>query len=165
MTRDDVLRLLKPLSDEAILGLTLYGEARGEPIEGIIAVGCVIRNRVRKDLKGDTRPDWWGETYRGVCLAKWQFSCWTPKGGEDNFHTVIQAAKGLLAKTPATPLLEQCAWVALGISRGAILDTVKGADHYHTVQMQPRPAWAQQFVPITQVRRHLFYRLYRESAA
>ena len=47
MTRDEVLALVHPLPDDAVLGLTLYGEARGEPIEGQIAVACCIKNRVQ----------------------------------------------------------------------------------------------------------------------
>ena len=164
MTRDDLKALLAPLPDEAILGLTLFGEARGEPIEGLIAVGCVIRNRVLTDIGHDRKPDWWGEGYRGVCLKRDQFSCWSPKGGEANFNAVVAATQLLLAHEPAPPLLEQCSWVALGISRGALLDTVKGADHYHAVQLRPRPPWAQSFVPIVQVRNHLFYRLYPKAA-
>jgi N-acetylmuramoyl-L-alanine amidase len=151
MTRDELKTFLAPLADEAILGLTLYGEARGEAIEGVIAVGCVIRNRLL-----DRR---WPNTYRDVCLQKAQFSCWAPIGGEANFNTMIEAAKGLLANQPAPALLEQCAWVALGISRGALLDTTKGANHYHAVSMHPRPKWAQSFIPVVQKGQHVFYKL------
>ena len=34
------------LTDTQILLLTLWGEGRGEPIEGRVAIGSVIRNRV-----------------------------------------------------------------------------------------------------------------------
>lgn len=159
MTQSALLRFLLPLPDDAILGLTLYGEARGEPIEGIIAVGCVIRNRVRADLKGDGKPDWWGEGFRQVCLKPFQFSVWNVKEPDANHQTVMDAAALLIAQQPAPPLLEQCAWVALGISRGAILDTVKGANHYHTVALKPRPAWAQSFAPVMQKGQHVFYKL------
>jgi spore germination cell wall hydrolase CwlJ-like protein len=153
VNRDELLKFLAPLPDDAIHGLTLYGEARGESIESIIAVSCVIRNRAQ-DAKSR-----WGKTFREVCLQKWQFSCWTPKGGEANHQTVMDAAKALLTKTPVAPALEQCAWVALGVGRGAILDTVKGSNHYHHVAMAPRPAWAQAHVPTVQKGAHLFYRI------
>lgn len=156
MTRDELKAFLAPLPDEAILGLTLYGEARGEPVEGIIAVGCVIRNRVL-----DKR---WPDDYRGVCLQKAQFSCWDAVGGESNFQAVLAAAQILKAHEPVPPALEQCAWVALGISRGAILDNTKGADHYHALRLTPRPSWAQSFVPVVQIRNHLFYRLTPKAA-
>ena len=56
------------LSDLEVTLVTLFGEARGEPVEGLIAVGSVIRNRVKAAR--------FGSTYRAVCLARWQFSCW-----------------------------------------------------------------------------------------
>lgn len=48
---------------------TVYGEARGEPPEGKIAVIHVILNRAA--IGG-----WWGSTPYDVCHHKWQFSCW-----------------------------------------------------------------------------------------
>ena len=35
------------MNDEDILARTLYGEARGEGIDGIEAVACVIMNRYK----------------------------------------------------------------------------------------------------------------------
>ena len=151
MTPD--LTWLNPLSDDALLSLTIYGEARGEPLEGQIAVACCVRNR-RRD------PDHrWGETYRAVCLQPSQFSCWSPAGGVTNHDTVLQAARSLLTKADVVPLLDQAAWVALGISRGAILDTVRGANHYHTASLVPRPAWTKGRTPLLQKGGHVFYRL------
>ena len=51
------------------MAATVWGEARGEPFEGKVAVAWVIINRSRK-------PGWWGEDIRSVCSARWQFSCW-----------------------------------------------------------------------------------------
>lgn len=153
MTRDELRTFLSPLPDDVILCLTIYGEARGEPIEGQIGVACVIRNRL-KDAKHR-----WGTSYRDVCLQKAQFSCWSPKGGEANHEAVLDAASVLLNHGPTPPLLEQCCWLALGISKGAILDNVKGANHYHAIGMQPRPQWAQSYVAITQKAQHVFYKL------
>ena len=34
---------------------------------------------------------------------------------------------------------------------------VKGCTHYHTVKMQPRPAWARAYAPSVHVGSHLFY--------
>lgn len=154
MTRDELKVFLAPLPDEAILGLTLFGEARGEAIEGIIAVGHVIRNRV-KDAKKR-----YGQTYREVCLRKLQFSCWNPSPSDPNFQRVVKAATGLMT-TPivSEPTLEQCSWVALGIVRGALLDNSKQANHYHTVQLKPRPSWAQSYVPVIQKGNHVFYKI------
>lgn len=153
MTRDELRTFLAPLPDEAIHALTLYGEARGEPIEGIIAVSCAIRNRAQ-DAKHR-----WGTTYREVCLQKAQFSCWAPVGGAANHQAVLEAAALLIRKDKAPALLEQCAWVALGVGQNAIFDNVKGSNHYHVASMTPRPSWAQAHVPTIQKGHHAFYKL------
>lgn len=152
MTREEMKVFLAPLPDESILGLTLYGEARGEPIEGQIAVACAIRNRVN-----DSKHRW-GTTYRAVCLQPKQFSCWNDSA-DANHAEVLRAATLLLTNGVVPPLLEQVAWIALGIARGALLDSVKGANHYHVVGMTPRPSWAQTYVPICQRGHHAFYKL------
>ena len=153
MTRDELKAKLAPLSDDAILALTIYGEARGEPIEGQIAVGCVIRNRL-KDAKAR-----YGKTYREVALKRLQFSCWNPDDADPNFRKVLEAAQVLLDKKPADAALEQCAYVALGISRDALADNVKGCNHYFLATLTPRPSWSQGYVPLAQKGAHTFYRL------
>src|SRR3546814_19914801 len=62
--------------DVDTLARTVFGEARGEPMPGKIAVAWCIRNRVELDLHDDGKPDWWGEGYTAVCRKSWQFSCW-----------------------------------------------------------------------------------------
>ena len=151
MTRDELRVFLSPLPDEAIFGLTLYGEARGEPIEGLIAVACVIRNRLLDSKKR------WGADYRAVCLQPHQFSTWSEAGGKANYEELIRATTILLSNEIAPPLLEQAAWCALGVSRGAIIDNVKKSNHYHVSTMNPRPKWAQPYAPKLQVGHHVFY--------
>jgi N-acetylmuramoyl-L-alanine amidase len=144
--------IVEQLPDEAVLGLTLWGEARSEPIEGIVAVACVIRNR-----KADTR---WPDTYRDVCLQRRQFSCWRPEGGEKNYLRMLEIGGQMAARTPVTlKSLEQCAWVALGITRGVLDDRAKGGNHYHTASLAPRPSWAKNAVPVVQSGSHVFYKL------
>ena len=67
--------LVAGLSDTHTVALTLYAEARGEPIEGRIAVANVIRNRVRLQKAR------YGFSPKQVCLKAHQFSCWLPDGG------------------------------------------------------------------------------------
>jgi N-acetylmuramoyl-L-alanine amidase len=147
------------LTDVQVLACTLYGEARSEPTEGIIAVACVIRNRVHADLKGDQQPDWWGEGYRGVCLKEWQFSCWMPEGGAGNHAKLLQLVNELKAGTVTDARYKECAWIATGIVNDWCRDVTNGSDHYHVAGMNPRPSWAQRFTPIKQVAKHVFYRL------
>jgi len=146
------------LTDPQIVALVLYGESRSEPVQGIVAVGNVIRNRVQADLGNDKKPDWWGEGYRGVCLKAWQFSCLHEKGGAGNYKRVLEFAQKLASKTPITNERErQCVWVAHGITGDYALDNVKRSTHYHTAAITPRPAWALNHVPAVQIGGHVFY--------
>ena len=65
MTRDDMW----------IFAKTIWAEARGEPLEGQIAVANVILNRARQG-------GWWGDDIAEVCCKPKQFSCWN--GGDPN---------------------------------------------------------------------------------
>lgn len=147
--------IVAALTDPQIVTLTLYGETRGEPIEGQIAVGCVIRNRVETGR--------WGASYAKVCLAPWQFSCWRPEGGRENYETVVAAAQMLARSTtlPENPRLRQCAWVAQGVIGAWILDTVREATHYYApaamVPAGTAPKWAAGLTPVAKKGSHLFF--------
>ena len=152
------------LSDVQVLACTLYGEARSEPTEGIIAVACVIRNRSRIDIHGDGKPDWWGEGVRGVCLAPKQFSCWLPEGGAGNHQKLANLVAELKQGKATDSRFKECAWIATGVINDWCRDVTGGADHYHVAGMTPRPKWAANVVPIKQVAKHVFYRLVKHAA-
>lgn len=147
--------IVAALTDPQILTITLYGETRGEPIEGQIAVGCVIRNRVQTGR--------WGASYAKVCLAPWQFSCWRPEGGRDNYDLVMETAQIMATGTqlPDDALLRQCAWIAQGIIGDWIRDNVRDATHYYNpLAMVPRgavPKWASNKIPVAKKGDHLFF--------
>jgi hypothetical protein len=151
------------LSDVQVVACTLYGEARSEPTEGILAVACVIRNRVKTDYGNDQKPDWWGEGYRGVCLKKWQFSCWLPEGGEANHARLAKLVESLKAGPVTDERYKECAWIATGVVNDWVRDVTHGADHYHAAAMTPRPKWADGRVPLNHLHPpkpgHVFYRL------
>ena len=143
--------LVDKLTDAQIVALVLYGEARSEPVQGIVAVGNVIRNRVRK-------PGWWGHDFKGVCTAKQQFSCLNPIGGAGNYKRVVAFAQKLAGGTQITNERErQCVWVAHGIVGDYAIDQTKGSTHYHVAAMQPRPAWAMGHAPVAQIAAHVFF--------
>jgi spore germination cell wall hydrolase CwlJ-like protein len=145
-------QLKAKLSDEQTLALTIWAEARAEPIEGEVAVGCVIRNRM---LKGG-----YGEGWKGVCLKPLQFSCWNP-GTDRNHQMLVQLAGLCLAGERTWPA--QQSWLAKGLMNSAIEDRVSGANHYYSpLGMIPKnavPRWAQGKVPVTVIGNHIFYRL------
>lgn len=157
MTRE---QLRAKLSDPIALTCTLLGEAANEPIEAQIAVACVVRNRVRLDIGRDGKPDWWGEGYTGVCLAKWQFSCWWEQNA--NSARVYAAAEAMLAHQPLGGILDELRWIAEGIIGDIIRDRTQGADHYLTTALlrSPKaPAWAKNANPVARIGAHTFFRL------
>lgn len=62
-----------------VVAMTLWGEARGEPVEGKMAVASVIFNRAAIMARQSDKA--FGESVieemQRVCLAPAQFSCWS----------------------------------------------------------------------------------------
>jgi N-acetylmuramoyl-L-alanine amidase len=131
-------QLISSLDDTQILQLTLIGEARGEPIEGQIAVGCVIRNRLHHN---PTRY----KSYLEVCIEKEQFSCWNLN--DPNYSTLLELAESMHDDIPLRNThIRQCAWIAVGIISWSIIDNTDGALYYMTKELfsdsDERPIWA-----------------------
>ena len=122
------------------MAATIWGEARGEPFEGKVAVAWVIINRSRK-------PGWWGEDIRSVCTARWQFSCWFDAQAE-RVRFVDERNEKFAA----------CLDVAKRVMAGEIADPTGGADHYYADYIAP-PKWARDRTPTARIGRHLFFRL------
>ena len=155
MTLDWLPADMRPLVEQATetqrVAATLWAEARSEPIQGIVAVANVIRNRVQK-------PGWWGDNYSGVCLAPQQFSCWTPEGGQRNYDRLLILMQLFAAKTAVTdPGMRECIGIAHLVTGEYLRDNTKGSTHYHVATMVPRPAWAQGLTPTYQIGSHTFY--------
>jgi N-acetylmuramoyl-L-alanine amidase len=149
---------LDAMTEPQRVALVLYGEARSEPIEGLIAVGCVIRNRVKAQT-------WFGKTYSEVVTKPKQFSCLFALGGKANYKRVLALAKSLANKDQiADAKAKEAIWVAHGLIGEYVRDVTQGADHYHTAAMQPRPSWAQSKVPVKQIGGHVFYVLEKKAA-
>lgn len=128
---------LERLSDAEIVGLTIIGEARGEPIEGQVAVGSVIRNRLHHSPAKYKK-------YYDVCLEPLQFSCWNKY--DPNYQTLMELAVKLLDGTPLVDIhLRQCMLIARGIVSWDIKDNTRGARNYMTTELyqsETRPSWA-----------------------
>lgn len=147
MTDAVLIGTLTPLET---LALTVYGEARGERIEGKVAVACTVRNRVKSER--------WGKDYKRVCLAPWQFSCWREEGGPTNYGTVILGARDVKRGSP-TPILKECLWTAEGVLIGHLLDITRGATHYMTRELweSKPPKWAIGRTPLIGIGAHVFF--------
>lgn len=138
---------LASLTEAQILALTLMGEARGEPLAGLVAVANVVTNRVKAGR--------WRPTVRGVCLQPKQFSCWNE--GDPN-RTLLLAWAAAVARheTPHARWPEVLA-VAQLACEGLLADPTHGACHYHAVSMAEPPRWATGAAPSATVGHHVFY--------
>lgn len=126
---------------------TLFGEGRGEPVEGQIAIVHVILNRTRA-------PGWWSrhkddipdDTIAAVCRDPWQFSCWNPSDPN--------RAK-LLALKPADPAYVKLRHVVEAVIRGEHPDPTGGATHYKRYDI--RANWADGRTPTARIGVHQFF--------
>jgi hypothetical protein len=154
MTREEIRAAL---TERQALIATLDGEVRGEPLMGQLGVACAIRNRVNADLGLDNKPDWWGEGYRGVCLAPAQFSCWW--GQDANTEHVYALAASLIVGKTQPIEARRLAWIADGVIGDAVEDVTNGATHYctrHIFETHP-PAWALGRTPVAEWGHHVFF--------
>lgn len=144
-------QILEALSEVEILGLTIIGEARGEPIEGQVAVGCVVRNRCLKYKKN----------YHDICLEPYQFSCWNKLDVNRPFLDEL-AAQIVNGQKLTTTHYKQCLWVASGIEDYSIADNTGGACFYmeRSIFTDPkRPKWAKDARNVIYIRNHTFFQL------
>lgn len=148
MTPAELRAAAKTLPARTVLGLTVWGEARGEPVEGQVAVAWVIKNRAARRH----------QTVQYVCLDRWQFSCWW---GQDANAQALRARTqrvltgDIVTDPPWLKILQLAHQVLVGI----VPDPTGGADHYLTTtlyQDEDAPTWSK-VLPVTQtIGRHTF---------
>ena len=132
------------MTDLEALTLTLWGEARGEPIEGKLAVAAVIRNRV---LRGAPVA-----TYVSICTAKAQFSAWTEEVAQ------MKQAAADFESGHLSASLELCEEIARATIAGLLLDPTDGDLNYITRDLYDHttPVWAKG-KPIKQFGNQVFF--------
>ena len=126
------------------LALTVFQEARGEPVEGQRAVATVVLNRAK--IRGMSECE--------VVLEKGQFS-WKP----DTYMVVTRKGKGkeyrmLKSKIP----VRAKGWQAsLDAARYALThaDTLQNAEFFHSIHVKPH--WNKRFVKVFRIGNHVFY--------
>lgn len=134
------------MKDREVLARTLWGEARGEGLNGQIAVAWTIRNRVN-----DGRAkSWWGEGYSGVCLKPWQFSCWNKN---DPNYAHLSGAKAIPAGQ-----LAQAQKAADLVMSGSVEDPTNGATHYYATTMPKPPTWVKGAKETLRMGHHIFFK-------
>lgn len=137
-------------SSEWVMAQTLWGEARGEPLAGKVAVANVIMTRFKNPCwwsrnRGDGIPD---DTIEAVCKDPWQFSCWNK---DDPNRSKIEAL------TTADSAFRECLTVAQLAIEGLLADKTDGATHYHHEAIMPSWVINYRLDPCYRVGGHLFY--------
>jgi len=120
--------------DILVVAGTIFGEARGESLQVKLAVGLVIRNRVQSPVT------WWGNSWKKVCLKKWQFSCWLKQ--DPNREKILEPMS-----YEAAAVWFDCLLIArLVMDPAFIQNDFGGATHYYDISLdQPgrkAPKWA-----------------------
>jgi hypothetical protein len=137
------------------MGLTIYGEARGESEEGKIAVGSVILERV------DHR-EWDGDTIQEVCLMPYQFSCYLP--ADPNYPALKLIAQDWETKYLRSADLQDCYHIACDMLAGLISRTKEIAENHATQYLTTAlrktkacPEWVKKMKRVLTVGHHEFY--------
>jgi spore germination cell wall hydrolase CwlJ-like protein len=142
---------LESMTEVQRVATVLAGEARSEPVEGIVGVANVIGNRVKA-------RSWFGSDFSDVVTKKQQFSCLFEGGGKSNYKRVLAIAQKFADRQEITDRkVRQCVLIAHGIVGDYLEDNTKGSNHYHTVNLLPRPKWAEGVTPTKQIGGHVFY--------
>jgi N-acetylmuramoyl-L-alanine amidase len=157
------LEIQAALVDESALALTMWGEGRGDWREGHssleerVAIGAVVRNRLPhfKAFRA-TLP-----TYRAVCLAPNQFSCWMKAGGAVNYAAVMAMAERVVTEPSVIdPLFSECLFLARGIISGVLLDQTGAATMYYAPAAMLPPGTVPTSAagrPVVQIGAQVFY--------
>ena len=133
----------KSCNDVKMLALCIYGEARGEGIEGMLAVGSVVCNRARQKQK----------TIKDICLEPKQFSCFN--AGDPNREVLEGLCLNWADYIHTNKELRASFWVAYGLTEKYLSSNVGDANHYHADTVSP--AWSKAMVKVKQIKRHVFW--------
>ena len=132
---------LRRLSDVELLACFIWGEARGEKVEGKLAVIHVVLNRVKAQ-------SYYGGTIRDVILRPGQFTFF-----KENDPILAQ----ILKLPSGDSEFALCKAIAELATRGHLKnDPTGGATHFH--RLNSKPPWAPKLTYLRQIGNHVFYR-------
>lgn len=124
-------------ADMICLARAVYFEARGEPIEGQIAVAQVVMNRVRSSGDGICAVVYKGQERAEKC--QFSFAC----------HAHRQPSE-------TVPAWTQAQWIAEDVATGrAFLRELDRAEHFHTIHV--KPVWRHGLKIVRRIGLHVFY--------
>jgi len=143
--------LREKLTQDEVIGLTIFGEARNQSLEGKVAIGNVIRNRLRSN------ENFGGKTFKDLCFARHQFSCWW-EINTNNYKELERAAKIIMDHDLHNNLiLRECLFIGEGIANNLLRDNVNGALYYRTLELfETKPLKIKWSITLGN---HIFYNL------
>lgn len=130
-------------TDIEIFLRTIWGEARGEGLDGMHAIANVVMNRIHSGVL------WWGSSVRSICLKPWQFSCW-------NVNDPNRAK--LLSLDDSDPQYAPCEDFATRAFNGNLSELTNGATSYFDSRMPNPPPWSVGHNPCAVIGHHKFYK-------
>jgi spore germination cell wall hydrolase CwlJ-like protein len=134
--------------DVLLLAATMWGEARGEGVLAMRAVGHVILNRAESD-----NASRYGTGLRGVILRPWQFSVWNH--GDPNRDRMVHLIHGWQPSGDDGAMWLIARSLARDILEGRSIDPTNGALYYHTNAVSP--SWSRGGEISTTIGSHIFY--------
>lgn len=137
------MSVIDDLSDQEVVGKTIFGEASNQSYIGQQAVANVIQNRVAK-------PGWWGNDFRSVCLKPYQFSCWL--ASDPNSSRIMEV-------DPENAVYQQCMAIAGLAMADQLHDVTNGATSYYAITMGNPPGWARGKTPCATIGEHIFFQV------
>jgi N-acetylmuramoyl-L-alanine amidase len=129
------------ISPTALAAITIWAEAQGESYDGKIAVGEVIRNRMKRMYSSDG-------SVAGTVAQRYQFSFWNDD--KQNNQLLVKALQLDDSKVVAMQCID--AW-----RDSAGTDLTHGAVLYVNLDVA-QPAWATDDKFIVKIGHHTFYR-------
>lgn len=147
--REQDKAIFNRLNPVEAIALTMYGEARGESTEGILAVGYVICNRSRL----------WHQSIKEVCYAKNQFSCYL--SSDWNYEILLNVAMNFPANLQNNGHLSKCLQCAVEVYQDPASSNVGDATFYRVKGNKNK--WFNEqiekgkFMEVCQIGAHIFY--------
>lgn len=130
-------------ADRIVLAQTLWGEARGEGIEGMRAVACVIMSRALTHYRSQ-------HSIAAVCQDPWQFSCW-------NLDDPNRAELDRVTRRYDASFAQALAVADEVMRPGWVNPFPSDVRHYVASSLRQRPGWLQGRQPYEVIGRHEFY--------
>lgn len=133
---------LPDAADRVFLALMIWREARGEPLDGQLAVGFTVVERIRSGIK------WWGTDVLSALFTKYQYSS----------LTAMRDPQLTTWPFSGDRRWQKCLSIADLILSGQAKNPAPGADSYYDISIKP-PSWATTDKHVVDIGRLRFFKV------